>query len=44
MAPFMDPRYARLLDKLEMCGFFLFLKQYCTIAPTVLASVKVLAT
>ena len=28
----------------EMCGFSWFLKQYCTIAPTVLASVYALAT
>jgi len=27
-----------------ICGFFWFLKQYCTIAPTVLASVYALAT
>jgi len=31
-------------DELEMCGFYFFLKQYCTIAPTVIASVYAIAT
>jgi len=36
--------YYKRTEMCALCGFSWFLKQYCTITPTVLASVYALAT